>query len=253
MKSVVKISLEGLEAKIRQKVEDEVIPSMVKDIKIMASEVVDEKFKTARVKKSIVSDVEARYKRSTSEIVIETEGIADLFDTGWDRFDMKPGFLASPKAKISKEGKRYIDIPLVMSSASDMAQISQKATAMSSSHLGVRGVTEEAESKSTFWAKKVLATGKRNVRGFFKRMEGRFSTGKHTGKHHKVDERIEFRRVSANSKPNSWVNKGRGPSNISEGIGYMLEDRIKERIREERGVLGGMKKAFRDVLRILMD
>jgi len=38
---------------------------------------------------------------------------AESFADGFPAFDMKPGLLRSPKAKIGKQGQRYIDVPMM--------------------------------------------------------------------------------------------------------------------------------------------
>ncbi len=59
---------------------------------------------------------------NTSESIVKTgKGFSQVSLVGWlpnavenglPSFDMKPGFLASPKAKVSKKGKKYLRIPL---------------------------------------------------------------------------------------------------------------------------------------------
>ncbi len=73
-------------------------------------------------KKSFSRGVASQYIRGLSEpTVLEREYEIMFSLNGWlpvaledgvDTFDMKPGLLGSPKAKISKAGDRYMNIPV---------------------------------------------------------------------------------------------------------------------------------------------
>jgi len=48
-----------------------------------------------------------------TEASFRLEGwLATAIESGVDPFDMKPGMLASPKAKVSKTGNRYLNVPI---------------------------------------------------------------------------------------------------------------------------------------------
>lgn len=63
-----------------------------------------------------LSDFRANYKmkslgKTLYMVYIEDESRAYHLEEGWGSFNMKPGFLKSSKAKTSKDGKRYFDVP----------------------------------------------------------------------------------------------------------------------------------------------
>lgn len=96
--------------------------------------------------------------------------VVHMVEEGNESFDMKKGFLKSPNVKVSKNGQKYITIPL---------------------------------PKHNY-------DGKYNWRD---RKTGRFSKGTNEGP-------VEFRRVSENSKPNSWIHPGHPGHNL---VGKTLE------------------------------
>lgn len=51
-------------------------------------------------------------KTKTGVKIILTNKLVNMFEGGFGPFDMKPGLLNSPKAKISKSGDRYIRVPI---------------------------------------------------------------------------------------------------------------------------------------------
>lgn len=68
-------------------------------------------------------------KTADGETPVYLEGWLPLaLEHGTKRFDMKPGLLASPKAKLSKEGKKYLVVPIEKGTFRVVSENSKKSS-----------------------------------------------------------------------------------------------------------------------------
>lgn len=177
--------------------------------------------------------------------VFSTAPHADLIEKGYEPFDMKPGLLASPKAKTSKSGKKYITVPFrhgvpgtstiptmpprVYEQARRLAY-SRRNNAIKAFFTGRKytwgGRLEEDLTGQRSHIPPHPGKGYTWKSGQYAGMV-RMGRGRHT-------QYMTFRRVSENSDPQSWHHPGKAPRPIREAV--------VENTREE--VLGIIRQGF---------
>ena len=167
-------------------------------------------------------------------LTVRTEGLAELFDSGWDHFDMKPGMLRSPRAKQGRDGK-FIDVPLKFKAGSPLAQMVEQIqknvkSGTIRSHYDPDEFGEERFGEPV--VKRLYSTGRKGRRGAFRRIAMHRSMSAYTGG--SLDKRQVFRRISERSHPHAWINRGRPRINLAGAVLKQLQREIRRIGREER-------------------
>ena len=105
---------------------------------------------TKLAKSKFATSTASKYIKGLSDPVLEAEYQVMFALEGWlpvsledgvDSFDMKPGLMRSPKVKISKSGKKYMNIPVFKAAFSNPYLKAVKASAF-------RTVTENSHPNS---------------------------------------------------------------------------------------------------------
>lgn len=114
-------------------------------------------------KHELSPNVSKQYIGGLSEVTVDKENEVSFqlngflpvaLEVGIDAFDIKPGLLRSPKAKIAQDGSRYIRVPLMKADRRKkpvIRTVSSKSDAMSWIHPGLESrnffdrATEEIE------------------------------------------------------------------------------------------------------------
>jgi len=174
--------------------------------------------------------------------VFTTSPHAKIIEDGIEPFDMKAGLLASPKAKVGKDGKKYITVPY--------------------RHGTPGSVTMQAMPKSVYNLANNLGFSRRNgmIKAFFtgrrytwngKLTESTHGQRSHSGDHPGVGytwktgqysgmvrmgkqghtQYLTFRRVSENSDPRSWKHPGVMPRPIREAVIENTREDVLQLIR----------------------
>jgi len=225
MRREMTLALAKLEKHKQKHLTDKLIPRLVRESKRIAYDMLASEGFSDDVRRNLAEDIEVRFMPTTGALVVEAEGIADLFDAGWDYYDMKPSMLASKSAKQAKDGGKYIDVPIRMGSSSALSQAIERASVMDDTKLGAMHFDADFEAQHVFFAKRLISTGKKGRRGAFRRLEGRHKTGKYLGG--SLDSRLTFRRISSNSGAKAWINQGRKSLGLADKVGNELQRRIK--------------------------
>jgi len=131
--------------------------------------------------------------------------LANMIEKGAKAYDMKMGFLKSSKAKIGKNGSTYLDVPI---------KNTYKNTFINKKHEVGQKITKKTMPIRTF---KSLGTRKQIIDPVSKATL--FESYKHKANvlqaatvisksSKKIGSALTIRRVSSNSDPMSWINKG---------------------------------------------
>ena len=138
--------------------------------------------------------------------------LVKAIEEGGKPFDMKEGFLKSSKAKISKDGKRYMTIPFRHKTPNSKVDVKMpnsiyriaKSQNIEDTNRGIK----LSELPKEFQIKSVNSQGYEHKAPIY---EGIVKTmGSSEGR----SQYFSFRRVSENSDPKSWMNKGISARNI---------------------------------------
>lgn len=167
-------------------------------------------------------------------VIFLVEGsIGDKLENGWSSYDMKPGFLSSPKVKMSKKGNPYIDIPLNIEPHSKRPS-KQRVMDMRSavdkviSDKTIKKRFEKFDSGSSGISKYGDVTRYDGIKD--PRVHGLVKIT-HPQKAKKGSKYFIFRRVSNASDPNSWLNPKDGNK---EGVNIFkdLEEYARKGIQD---------------------
>jgi hypothetical protein len=174
--------------------------------------------------------------------VFSTSPHGSLIEEGINPFDMKPGLLNSPKAKLTKDGGRYITVPFRHGTPGTVA-----LPAMPESIYGRAKALSYSRRKNFLMA---LFTGRKYSWGgrLEKTSEGQRShTGSHPGAGYtwksgqfsgmvkmgkpNHTQYMTFRRVSSKSDPSSWQHPGVKPRPIREAVIENTKEEVLQLIR----------------------
>jgi hypothetical protein len=147
--------------------------------------------------------------------------IANIIEKGQSPYDMKVGLLNSPKAKTSKSGEKYIDVPIKSKfNSSIIAKRFDVGDFMHKGNLPIRNVKSRALRKKIVRKGQTIAEAYRHkesvlVRGTVKTKQGQQGTA------------LVFRRVSVNSDPLAFFSKGTRKRNFFKKAIRQLKQEIK--------------------------
>lgn len=174
--------------------------------------------------------------------IMATSTHGESIEEGIKPFDMKPGLLASPKAKVSKNGSKYVTVPFrhgtpgaitMQAMPTHVYMEAQKLTYSRRRNFLVAAIT----GKKYTWGSRLAPTseGQRTHiephRGAgYTWKTGLFSGMVKMGKP-KHTQYMTFRRVSSNSNPNSWQHPGVEPRPIREAVIENTRDEVLQLIR----------------------
>lgn len=152
---------------------------------------------------------------------------AGIIEDGQPARDMKPGLLASPKAKVNKDGKKWITVPFRHGVPGTQGiQPMPKNVHTMAKRLGFsrRNNSLSASGKKYIWNGRLQETSQ----GQRSHIEGHpgsgytWKTGQYSGMvkmgRQGHSQYLTFRRVSENSDPNSWMHPGVEPKPIREAV-----------------------------------
>lgn len=186
-----------------------------------------------------------RFREDLTGEVFTTSPHGVIIEKGQRARDMKPGLLASPRAKTNKEGKRYITVPFrhgtpgtvglppmpkeVYSAAKNLAY-SRREQGLSSSNKQYvwggrykQGVERDAQYGMRVHIAPHPGAGYQHRSGIYEGMV-RMGKGRHT-------QYLTFRRVSENSDPRSWQHPGVPPRPIREAVIENTREEVLQLIR----------------------
>lgn len=199
-----------------------------------------------------VKSVSGEYVRSIQEgirflddftgEVFTTSPVASIIEDGQSPYDMKPGLLASPKAKINKDGKRWITVPFRHGTpGSTTMQAMPKDVHTQAKKLGFS--RRNNALKAAFTGRKYTWNGslKENSSGQRSHVaphsgagytwkNGQYAGMVKMGKKNHA-QYLTFRRVSENSDPQSWQHPGTPPRPIREAVIENTRDDVLALIR----------------------
>lgn len=155
---------------------------------------------------------------------------ANATEDGYSGFDMKPGLLSGPKAKIAQDGTRFNTIPLRTEPYSQ-APASDKVKNMRDAVrtlIGERGLDKIIKDPSTGIAKqgivaRVYDTGVKDMEGLVKVQR---NYGKSTSSYY-----MTFRTVSDRSSANSWKHPGYSGAHIFPDVEHYIEEQLDQILR----------------------
>lgn len=177
-------------------------------------------------------------QRAPGEVTITLVGkMANFLERGAGRFDMKPGLLASPHAKHSKDGKAYMDVPFRhgLPGATTFRPMSQRAaTNMAQAVQAVRKARGSINDVRIQTQGRTPGRGGQKV-GVYDQMT---RIPKDTGGSIGVQYRT-FRRVSERSRKEAWMHPGFAGVNafeaavndIAKDIPRIVTDYLKKATR----------------------
>lgn len=170
-----------------------------------------------------------RFPEDLTGEVFTTSPHASIIEDGIDPYDMKPGLLASPKAKRNKDGSKYITVPYRHGTPGTVGMPSMpKNVYAMANKLGFS--RRNSAIKALFTGRKYEWNGRlkeqpQGQRSHFGSHPGSgytWKSGQYSGmvraggKGH--SQYLTFRRVSENSDPKSWQHPGVSPRPIREAV-----------------------------------
>lgn len=174
--------------------------------------------------------------------VFTTAPQASIIEDGVPAYDMKPGLLASPKAKTNMDGKKWITVPFRHGTpGTKTMQAMPKDVHRQAQKLGFS--RRNNAIKALFTGRKYTWNGRLAESAEGKRSHvaphtgagytwktGQFSGMVKMGKA-KHSQYLTFRRVSENSDPQSWQHPGTPPRPIREAVIENTRKDVLELIR----------------------
>lgn len=205
---------------------EQVYPQLVENAENTLAKLVQESgVNNPEILKQIQQDTLVKIDRRSGEVQVDMTGVAAAFDSGWDYYDMKLHMLRSRKAKRTKDGDPYIDVPFQHENIGIISQAREEALWLGDDRINALRVEDEDDEKGEFWTKSLMTTGQKGRRGAFKKLEGQHKTGKYRGMT-TIGTPTTFRRISKNSDIRSWINKGRR----SAALGQQLVESISKQL-----------------------
>jgi hypothetical protein len=185
------------------------------------------------------------YRGKTSGIVFSDSEEAELIEKGYGPYDMKPGLLKSEKARVTKDGKRYINIPFRhnvpgagATGAPMPLSIYNQASKLDFSKITGRN----AWGRFTYiWGGRLGESdqGKKikpQVGGMTAPYQ--WKTGAYSGMVRMQDEAtgksggyLTFRRISEKSDPNAWWHPGARPKPVTQAVIEAAEPQVLQMLR----------------------
>jgi hypothetical protein len=166
--------------------------------------------------------------------VVSLSPHANIIEEGIKPFDMKKTHLKGPKAIVGKNGKRYITVPFRhnVPGQSATADAMPKAVYAKAMQLAI----SRRNGLLVHWySDKKYEWGDRLGKEDGGPQRPHWSTGKYTGmvkmsgKPH--TQYMTFRRLSENSKPESWKHPGVRPRPVTQAVEEMARDEVIQLIR----------------------
>jgi hypothetical protein len=183
-----------------------------------------------------------RFPEDLTGEVFSTSPHGDIIEDGIKPYDMKPGLLASPKAKVNKEGKRWITVPYRHGTPGTSGLQSMPKNVYSlAKNLGFSRRNNSLKAFFTGrkyeWSGRLKETnqGQRSHFGSHPGSGYTWKSGQFSGmvrmggKGH--TQYLTFRRVSENSDPRSWQHPGVKPRPIREAVVENTRDEVLQLIR----------------------
>lgn len=174
--------------------------------------------------------------------VFTTSPHASIIEDGQDPHDMKPGLLSSPKAKVNKEGKRWITVPFrhgvpgTVGMPSMPTNVHQQARKLGFSRRN-NALISFFTGRKYKWDGRLSedAQGQRShikphTGAGYTWKSGQYSGMVRMGKPGHT-QYLTFRRVSENSDPRSWQHPGVKPRPIREAVIENTRKDVLELIR----------------------
>ena len=128
--------------------------------------------------------------------------LANAIEGGVSPYDMKVNLLSSPKAKTGKNGSKYIDIPITTKfNSSLVAKRFDVGDFMTKKNLPARNVKARG-------LRKAIRRGGKEIYGQYRHKESPLVRGTVASKTGQKGTALVFRRVSTNSDPMAFINKG---------------------------------------------
>lgn len=151
---------------------------------------------------------------------------ANAIEEGWSSFDMKPGLLSGPNAKVTAKGTRFNTVPFQQrpfSKAKSSAGVRTMRDAVNRliKEQGFDKIIQEKGRPKIGVAATIKNTGIRDLEGLVKiqkEYEGRVQS-----------TYLTFRRVSDNSAPDKWIHPGYVGAKIFKDVEQYV-DREVDRI-----------------------
>lgn len=176
---------------------------------------------------NIVKVIDSERLVGTVLIDYSKDPLIQKMDEGSGAFDMKPGFLASPKAKLDKNGNKMMTIPMRWGTPESTSGSSMFANKM------VPEIYKIAKSKAVGQAVKIseLPAQYQAVKSRAKTVNNETSTVFEEYQHKTPinagitkfkdevtgqNKYVSFRRVSEKSDPNSWIHPGFAAQNLTD-------------------------------------
>jgi hypothetical protein len=234
----IDISLSDLEKDFRA-IGEETIAEINAVVPIVAEQVYQEAIKRAYEKGKVAGSLfesDLKYEQvapNVYAIYLEDISLAKKWEDGWESFDMKPGFLKSPNAQTSKEGGKYMNVPLSPTSNSSPASSpSRGVTDMRSAIASVmrdttvnKRIQQSVNNKGQKVQKTTFSNTKNpDLEGLTQVKVGRSSSY------------FLFRRVSNKSNPSSWIHPGFNGIHIFPELETLMEEKLNQAMKQ---VLGG--------------
>jgi hypothetical protein len=194
--------------------------------------------------------------------VVTRDPKAAFVEHGYGPFDMKPGLLRSDKAKVSKEGHRYMTVPLrhgtPRTGATEAGRGEERATLASVMPTGVAKMAEKLvrshmkggpgqkrlPDMGWFWQTKLTP----RLLGLpaYTWKHGKFAGLVKTGVSGHT-QYMTFRTVSAKkSDPGSWIHPGHGPMRLCEQARNQCDPDVREILK--RGFEKDMEEIRRQMI-----
>ncbi len=169
--------------------------------------------------------------------VFSTSKHGAAIESGQEAKDMKPKLLASPKAKVGVNGKKYITIPFRHGApgSSTMAAM-PKQIHDQAKKLNFSRVTASLPTRTYSWGGRIKEddTGKRSHSGAHPGAGYSWKTGKYQGMVKAGSagqtQYLTFRRVSENSDPKSWRRPTIKPKPIREAVIENTREQVQDMI-----------------------
>lgn len=171
--------------------------------------------------------------------VFTTSSHGSFIEKGQEPRDMKPKMLASPKAKVGKDGKRYMTVPFRHGTPGAVGlpamPSSVYAQAQQMKFSRRNGLLKRLWTRKTYtWGDRLApsAEGQRSHSGDHPGAGYTWRTGQYSGMVRmgkpKHAQYMTFRRLSENSDPRSWQFPGVPPKPIREAV---VENTQKETLQ----------------------
>lgn len=164
------------------------------------------------------------------EIYIEDGHLAENYENGYGNFDMKPGFLNSPKAKTTKDGfGKYLDIPFNITPTPTNITDIKSAVSSVLVDTTINKRIEEFNQGSTGLTKFGEVTRFDGIKD--DRIKGLVGIKPPNG----TSNYFIFRRVSKNSSPNKWIHPGIDGAHVFRDLENFTTKRIEEILKKILG------------------